>query len=200
MARAKRSVTPKKGQKRSAVKAVRRAKERRNARFEAIQQALHRSKKAELIELLVSLMNDREETKVWLEDRLEIPKEAPEEAEDLARDIELATNVPNDKIGHNFSFDYDAYERIEKGFRRLLRTGHMAVAMELSETLIDAGSRQITMSDEGMMTDDIVACLRPVVAAVRKSSLAPSDKEEWFARMEKLDHSGYAWNMVLSRR
>ena len=47
--------------------------------------------------------------------------------------------------------------------------------MELSLELMNRGSYQVEMSDEGMMTEDIEECLQVVVKAVGKSDLPADD-------------------------
>jgi len=49
------------------------------------------------------------------------------------------------------------------------------------------GSRQVEMSDEGLMTDDIEECLMVVIKALRKSNL-PTDKAlVWCSKMLDAD-------------
>ena len=61
--------------------------------------------------------------------------------------------------------------------------GHLREAMALSLGLMKQGSYQVEMSDEGLMTDDIEACLRVVINALKKSHLPPGDIIEWCVAM-----------------
>lgn len=45
----------------------------------------------------------------------------------------------------------------------MIEQGELRLAMELSLELMKQGSNQVEMSDEGLMTDDIEACLRVVL-------------------------------------
>jgi len=43
------------------------------------------------------------------------------------------------------------------------------------------------MSDEGLMLDQIEACLRVVLEAVEQSSLPPAQKTRWLAELKHAD-------------
>jgi len=62
--------------------------------------------------------------------------------------------------------------------------------MELSVDLMKRGSYQIEMSDEGMMTEDIEECLKPVIKTIRKSGLTTKQVRDWCSAMLKKDRDG----------
>lgn len=62
--------------------------------------------------------------------------------------------------------------------------------MKLSLELMRSGSRQVEMSDEGLMSHDIEACLKVVIAAIRKADLSAAEVSEWCAAMLKNDRVG----------
>ena len=82
-------------------------------------------------------------------------------------------------------YDYDAYTAVKRNFGRLLDLGHPRTVMELSLELMDRGSYQVEMSDEGMMTDDIEECLQVVIKALKKCDLPADDVTAWCAEMLK---------------
>ena len=69
--------------------------------------------------------------------------------------------------------------------------GQLQPGMELSLELMDQGSYQVELSDEGMMADDIEACFRPVLKALRKSDLPATEVTAWCAEMLERDHMGF---------
>ena len=92
---------------------------------------------------------------------------------------------------YNFDYDHDAYEEVERNLRRLVQLGHLRPAMELSLELMDKASHQVGMSDEGLMTDEIEACLEPVLTALQDSDLPPAAVAKWCTRMVKADRVGF---------
>jgi hypothetical protein len=53
------------------------------------------------------------------------------------------------------------------------------------------GSYQVEMSDEGLMTGDIQACLMPVIQALEKCGLPPGDVLAWCEAMKQSDGVGF---------
>lgn len=181
------------------VNAENRRKERRVSLRESLSQALSRVEKAELIDLLLRLADDREELGLWLADQLDVEKEPQDEVFDVESDVARATHVPKHLINHNFPYDDLAYERIEAGLQRLVRGGHLQTAMALSTNLMRTGSYQVAMSEEGLTTDDIVRCLRHVLAAVETASMDNENKVEWYAQMEEAEEVEFIWDAVRGR-
>jgi len=58
-------------------------------------------------------------------------------------------------------------------------TSQLRLAMDLSLELMDQGSCQVEMSDEGLMTDDIEECLSVVTKALKQSDLPRNEKLAW---------------------
>ena len=63
--------------------------------------------------------------------------------------------------------------------------------MELSLELMAKGSYQVEMSDEGLMTDDIESCFRPILEALKKGDLPAAEVIVWYAEMMKRDRVGF---------
>jgi hypothetical protein len=63
--------------------------------------------------------------------------------------------------------------------------------MELALELMKDGSHQVEMSDEGLMTDDIEACLRVVIDAFRKHELPGDEVVAWCAAILHDDCMGF---------
>ena len=62
--------------------------------------------------------------------------------------------------------------------------------MQLSLELMKAGSRQVEMSDEGLMTEDIEDCLRVVIKALTESQLPAQQVVAWCTAMLNNDRVG----------
>jgi hypothetical protein len=62
--------------------------------------------------------------------------------------------------------------------------------MKLSLELMEKGSCQVEMSDEGLMTEDIEECLRVVIQAFKQCDLPTGEVVAWCAAMLKSDRAG----------
>ena len=74
-------------------------------------------------------------------------------------------------------------EEVKRNLGRLIDLGQLRLAMELSRELMDQGSHQVEMSDEGLMTSDIEECLQVVVQALPKSNMPPGEIVAWCKAM-----------------
>ena len=88
-----------------------------------------------------------------------------------------ATDFDEREINRNFDYDYDyeAYAEVKQNLGRLIASGRLRPAMPLALELMNRGSYQVEMSDEGMMTEDIEECLSVVITALKKSDLPAAD-------------------------
>jgi hypothetical protein len=105
--------------------------------------------------------------------------------------ISDATDFDEHEINRNFDYDYAAYEAVKGNLSRLVGLGQLRLAMELSLELMDKGSYQVEMSDEGLMTDDVEECLKVVIQALRKCDLPTSKFIAWCREMLKKDRVGF---------
>jgi hypothetical protein len=83
----------------------------------------------------------------------------------------------------NFDYDYEAYEEVKRNLGRLIASGQLQQAMQLSLELMKDGSYQVEMSDEGMMTGDIEDCLSVVLETVKKCDLPKNEVIAWCSAM-----------------
>ena len=109
-----------------------------------------------------------------------------------------ATDFDEREINYNFDYDYEAYTEVKRNLSRLIDQGHLRQAMELSLELMKEGSHQVEMSDEGLMTEDIEACLQVVVSALRKSDLPPAEIVAWCKAMTKADSVGFIYDREIA--
>jgi hypothetical protein len=102
-----------------------------------------------------------------------------------------ATDFDERDINRNFDYDYAAYDAVKRNLSRLVALGQLGLAMELSLELMDQGSYQVEMSDEGLMTNDIEECLKVVIQALQKCDLPASELLAWCRGMLEKDRVGF---------
>ena len=71
------------------------------------------------------------------------------------------------------------YEKVKELLNQLVDQGQADAVLELGRELNRRGERQVEMSDEGLMSDDIGECLVIVFDALAKSSLSPVEQMTW---------------------
>ena len=164
---------------------------------ERLRKALAKRTKDELIDILVELAGDDRDILRRLDARFEL-EAPPEELVAATRQaIADATDFDERDINHNFDYDYAAYDEVKRNLGRLIDLGQLRLAMELSLELMNQGSHQVEMSDEGLMTDDIEECLQVVVKALKKCDLPPAEVVAWCEAMIKSDRVGFIYDREL---
>jgi hypothetical protein len=155
-----------------------------------LRQALARRKKAELVAVLLELAEADRGVLRQLTARFEVAA-APDELVAATRQaIADATAFDERDINCNFDYDDEAYREVQRNLGRLITSGQLRQAMQLALELMKQGSYQVEMSDEGMMADDIEACLNVVVKALPKCELPAADVIAWCSAMLDNDRVG----------
>ena len=156
-----------------------------------LRQALARRKKAELVDVLLELAEADRGVLRQLTARFDVAA-APDELMAATRQaIADATAFDKRDINRNFDYDDEAYREVQRNLRRLITSGQLRQAMQLALELMKQGSHQVEMSDEGMMADDIEACLNVVVKALPKCELPAADVIAWCSAMLENDRVGF---------
>ena len=158
---------------------------------ERLRPALMKCSQGKLVDVLVELARDDRNLLRQLGARF--PWKAPPEelAAATRQAIADATAFDERDANRNFDYDYTAYEEVKRNLSRLVKQGQFRLAMELSLELMSQGSRQVEMSDEGLMTDDIEECLQVVVKALKKGPLPKKEVAAWCEKMRKNDRVGF---------
>jgi hypothetical protein len=156
-----------------------------------LRKALAQRTKGELIEALVEIAQDDRPVLRRLAAHFELQTPLAELLAETRRAIADATTFDERDINHNFSYDYEAYDHVQRNLQRLIELGELRRAMELSLELMGEGSYQVEASDEGLMTEDIEACLKPVIEALQKCDLPAADVIAWCTAMLKRDRVGF---------
>jgi len=165
-------------------------------RFPLIEAALRKRTKAELVETIMVLAKQHTNVARELENELNIEKPADLLIEDVGLAIANATDFDERMLNHNFDVDWQAYEDVKKGLKQLIDLGHLEHAKSLAITLMKDGSYQVECSDEGLMSDDISECLRPVIQAVKKAGGKEADA--WAFEMQLADRVGFICDQELA--
>jgi uncharacterized Zn finger protein len=156
-----------------------------------LRQALARRKKAELVDVLLELAEADRGVLRQLTARFDVAA-APDELVAATRQaITDATAFDERDINRNFDYDDEAYREVQRNLGRLITSGQLRQAMQLALELMKQGSYQVEMSDEGMMADDIEACLNVVVKALPKCELPAADVIAWCSAMLDNDRVGF---------
>ena len=89
-----------------------------------------------------------------------------------------------------------AYAEVQKGLSLLVELGHLADAKSLALKLMKDGSYQVECSDEGLMTDEIRECLKPVIRAVKAAG--GDEAAKWAKDMQVADRVGFICDKELA--
>jgi regulator of sigma D len=164
---------------------------------ERLRKALVKRTKDELVNV-VELAREDHKLLRRLDARFELETPPKELLAATRQAIADATDFDEREINYNFDYDYEAYTEVKRNLSRLIDQGHLRQAMELSLELMKEGSHQVEMSDEGLMTEDIEACLQVVVSALRKSDLPPAEIVAWCKAMTKADSVGFIYDREIA--
>lgn len=157
----------------------------------ALRRQLAKRKKAELVDLLLEMADQDRKVLRQLTARFEVTMAAEEWAAATRQAIADATAFDERDINRNFAYDYEAYGAVKRNLSRLIQARQLPLAMELSLELMQAGSHQVEMSDEGLMTEDIEDCLHVVIKALKACDLPAKQVLAWCQVMQNSDRVGF---------
>ena len=156
-----------------------------------LRRALTKRKKAELVDVLMELAQADRGVLRQLVARFDVATTPDELVATTRHAIADATAFDERDINRNFDYDYEAYGEVKRNLSRLVASGQLRLAMQLALDLMKRGSYQVEMSDEGLMTEDIEACLSVMIEAVTKCDLPAEDLLAWCAAMLDTDRVGF---------
>lgn len=165
-------------------------------RFSLIEKELHKRTKAELVAMILMIARKQSDVMRDLENQLNIDKPVDLLVNDVACAISVATDFDERMMNHNFDVDWQAYADVRKGLEQLIASGHLDDAKSLALQLMKEGSYQVECSDEGLMTEDICECLRPVIRAVKAAGGDAAG--QWAKKMLDADRMGFICNKELA--
>jgi hypothetical protein len=157
----------------------------------ALRAALTRRKKAELVDVLMELVEADRGVLRQLTARFDVAMAPDELVAATHQAIADATAFDRRDINRNFAYDYEAYGEVKRNLGRLIGSGQLQLAMRLALELMKQGSYQVEMSDEGLMTQDIEDCLDVVFQALAKCDLPAAEVIAWCSAMLDNDRVGF---------
>src|SRR5262245_3485028 len=156
-----------------------------------LRRALSRRKKAELVDTLLELAEADRGVLRQLTARFDVAAAPAELVAATRQAIADATAFDVRDINRNFAYDDEAYGEVKRNLGRLITSGQLRQAMQLALELMQKGSYQVEMSDEGLMKDDIEDCLHGVLKALPKCELPAADVIAWCSAMLENDRVGF---------
>lgn len=162
-----------------------------------LRKTLAKYSKGELIDVIVDLAKEDHAVLRWLDAQLELEAPPRELVVATRHAITAATDFDDRDINRNFDYDDEAYDEVKRNLTRLVGLGQLRPAMELCLELMDQGSRQVEMSDEGLMTEDLEACFGVVVKALKQCDLPIDKKIGWCDEMVQRDRVGFIYDKEL---
>lgn len=165
-------------------------------RFRLIEKELRKRTKEELVAMILAIAQAHVVVARELEDRLPIEKPVDLLIADVSSAIDRATDFDERMMNHNFDVDWQAYAEVQKGLSLLVELGHLADAKSLALKLMKDGSYQVECSDEGLMTDDISQCLKPVIRAVKAAG--GDEAVKWAGDIQTADRMGHICDQELA--
>ncbi len=153
--------------------------------------ALNKLSKKEIIGTLIDLANQNREIVQWLEHRLGTESPRDQLGKRTQEAIAKATHIPrHHRIGHDIDYDADAYEVVGQNFERLVKLGDWSILKPLSIELMSAGSAQVEVVDEGLMSYHIELCLKPVIQRLHTADLPDNEIAKWCIDLLVADRIG----------
>jgi hypothetical protein len=159
--------------------------------LEGLRKSLAKRRKDELVAIVMELASNDRRLLGQLTSRFEVAVPPKELVGATRQAIANATDFDERDANHNFDYDDDAYIEVGRNLKRLLGLDQLPAAMKLALQLMEEGSRQVEMSDEGLMTDDIEECLMVVIKALGKSNLPTGEVLAWCSAMLENDRVGF---------
>ena len=103
--------------------------------------------KDELIDILVEWARENRHLLRRLAERIDLEAPPQELAAATRQAIADATDFDEREINRNFAYDYQAYREVKRGLGRLIDSGELRLAMELSLELMKQGSYVLKKCD-----------------------------------------------------
>jgi hypothetical protein len=156
-----------------------------------LRQALTRRSKADLVDVLLELAQADRGVLRQLIARVDVALPNDELVAATRQAIADATAFDKRDINRNFDYDYAAYSEVKRNLGRLVAGGQCRLALQLALELMERGSHQVSMSDEGMMTADIEDALSVLFTGLPTWDLPAAEVSAWCAAMRARDEVGF---------
>lgn len=144
-----------------------------------LDRAVRTRTKDELVEFVLELARGDSRIKRRFEARFQVEPTGEDLVDQTAVAIADATDFDEREINRNFDYDFKAYELVKRNLTRMVKSGRLSDAMGLALELMNQGSYQVEMSDEGLMAYELEECLRVVIKGVQKSDIPQDEVRKW---------------------
>ena len=162
-----------------------------------IEKTLRKQSKDSLVGILTKLCDKNIHARWITEAELAMAKPVELVLHDLREAIQLATQVDESRMNHNFSFDWDAYAEVRRLMEMLVSLSAIEEAMEIAVHFMEKASRQIEYSDEAMMLEQVEAGLRPILESLENHD--ETQRSAWALRMQTADRVGFVCREKLEK-
>lgn len=162
-----------------------------------IAKALRRQRKDSLVQIVARLCDENIHARWITEAELGMTKPVELVLHDLREAIQLATQVDEERMKHNFSYDADAYAEVKRLMGMLVSLSAIPEAMEIAIHFMKEASRQIESSDEGLMLEQVESALEPILEALENHD--ETQRSAWAFRMQRADRVGFVCHEKLGK-
>ena len=182
-----RTATLKKSRK--SVPAKKTSPKRSSSLQQELEKTLSKQSKKTLVDWIMATANSDPKLLRQLKQEFSIEVSTHDLVADTRNAIANATDFDEREMNHNFDFDSHAYVTTAKNFKKLIKADRWDELLPLTLELMEKGSYQMEMSDEGMMLDDIDDCLESVIESMYDSHLPVAARIKWCEAMLKTDRT-----------
>lgn len=182
----------------------------------AWQEFLEQQTQPQLLALLKDLAEGHPEVRQFLQDRHNLSVGAvPKLVQALRADIAALSEEPGWSHHWNDEGSIPDYSRVRDRLKSLLAQGHADAVVDVGAELLEAGTRQVEMSDdEGETAEEIASCMDIVFQALPRSARAAAEQMRWAVEADLSDeyelcrgakvfwdrrHGVEAWNALAER-
>lgn len=167
------------------------------SRKRLIAKTLRRQRKDSLVQILDRLCDENIHARWITEAELGMTKPVELVLHDLREAIQIATQVDEERMDSNFSYDSDAYAEVKRLMEMLVSLSAIPEAMEIAIHYMEEASRQIESSDEGLMLEQVESGLEPIFQALENHD--ETQRLAWAFRMQKADRVGFVCHEKLEK-
>jgi uncharacterized Zn finger protein len=150
---------------------------------------LEQQTKPQLLALLKDLAHGHPEVRQFLQDRHNLSVGAvPKLVQALRAEIAALSEEPGWSHHWNDEGSIPDYSRVRDRLRSLLAQGYADAVVDMGAELLEAGTRQVEMSDdEGETAEEIACCTDIVFQALPRSARAPAEQMRWAVEADLSD-------------
>lgn len=150
---------------------------------------LEQQTRPQLLALLNDLLQRYPDVRQFVQDRQNVAAGAvPKLVKALRVEIAALSQEPGWRNHWNGEGSIPDYSRVRHRLEALSTQGHADAVVEVGAQLLEAGTRQVEISDdEGETAEEIASCLDSVFQALPQSSRTPGEQMRWAVEVDLAD-------------